>query len=135
MDLRRTELWRKSPIWERKIVSTDLCVYLIFISLIADEPQRCHPACGSEGYSHPSPVHTLRIFIAIQVHSALTTRQGMVEFYFLTLSRFLLRTPEQKPCFEENRTHDFRTSRCAGYILDHSGNEGYERDEPRETSV
>ena len=25
----------------------------------------------------------------------------------------------------KNRTHDFRTSRCAGYLLDHSGDEGY----------
>ena len=24
----------------------------------------------------------------------------------------------------KNRTHDFRTSRCAGYLLDHSGDEG-----------
>ena len=25
---------------------------------------------------------------------------------------------------DKNRTHDFRTSMCAGYLLDHSGDEG-----------
>ena len=41
------------------------------------------------------------------------TRQLMVEFYLLTFSRFPPRPPEYKSCFEKNRTHDFRTSRCA----------------------
>ena len=30
-----------------------------------------------------------------------------------------------KSYFGKNQTHDFRTSRCAGYLLDHSGDEGY----------
>ena len=45
----------------------------------------------------------------------------MVEFYFLTFPRFPLRKKEHKSYFGKNRTHDFRTSRCAGYLLDHSG--------------
>ena len=47
----------------------------------------------------------------------------MVEFYLLTFPRFPLRKKEHKSCFDENRTHDFRTtSRCAGYLLeDHPG--------------
>ena len=57
--------------------------------------------------------------------STLTTRQPIVEFYLLTFSRFPLRKKKQKFCFDENRTHDFRTSRCAGYLLDHSGDEGW----------
>ena len=57
--------------------------------------------------------------------STLTTRQPiMVEFYLLTFPRFLLRKKEHKSYFGKNRTHDFRTSRCAGYLLDHSGDEG-----------
>ena len=28
---------------------------------------------------------------------------------------------------DNNRTHDFRSSRCAGYLLDHSGDEGWNR--------
>ena len=46
------------------------------------------------------------------------------EFYLLTFSRFPLRKKEHKSDFGKNRTHDFRTSRCAGYLLDHSSDEG-----------
>ena len=54
--------------------------------------------------------------------STLTTRQPMVEFYLLTFPRFTLQKKEHKSYFGKNRTHDFRTSRCAGYLLlvDHS---------------
>ena len=48
----------------------------------------------------------------------------MVEFYLLTFSRFPLRKKKHKCCFGKNRTRDFRTSRCADYLLDHSGDEG-----------
>ena len=48
----------------------------------------------------------------------------MVEFYLLTFPRFPLRKKEHQSYFGKNRTHDFRTSRCAGYLLDHSGDEG-----------
>ena len=47
----------------------------------------------------------------------------MVEFYLLTFPRFPLRKKEYKSYFGKNRTHDFRTSRCAAYLLDHSGDE------------
>ena len=57
--------------------------------------------------------------------STLTTRQPMVEFYLLTFPRFPLRKKEHKPCFGKNRTHDFRTSRYAGYLLDNSGGKQY----------
>ena len=53
----------------------------------------------------------------------LTTRQTMVEFYLLTFPRFPLRKKKHKSYFGKNRTHDFRTSRCAAYLLDHSGDE------------
>ena len=45
----------------------------------------------------------------------------MVEFYLLTFPRFPLRKKEHKSYVGKNRTHDFRTSRCAAYLLDHSG--------------
>ena len=48
-----------------------------------------------------------------------TTRQPMVEFYLLTFPRFPLRKKKHKSSFDKNRTHDFRTSRRAGYLLDH----------------
>ena len=44
----------------------------------------------------------------------------MVEFYLLTFPRFPLRKKEHKSYFGKNRTHDFRTSRCAAYLLDHT---------------
>ena len=47
----------------------------------------------------------------------------MVEFYLLTFPRFPLRKKEHKSYFGKNRTHDLRTSRCVGYILDHSDDE------------
>ena len=47
----------------------------------------------------------------------------MVGFYLLTFPRFPLRMKEHKSYFGKNRTHDFRTSRCAAYLLDHSGDE------------
>ena len=73
---------------------------------------------------HPiSPRFTpscLTIFLSRCKFSTLTTRQPMVEFYLLTFPRFPLRKKEHKSYFGENRTLDFRTSRCAGYLLDHS---------------
>ena len=45
----------------------------------------------------------------------------MVEFYLLAFPRFSLQKKEHKFYFLKNRAPDFRTSRCAGYLLDHSG--------------
>ena len=71
-----------------------------------------------------SPRFTPYNFLSRCKFSTLTTRQLMVEFYLLTFPRFPLRKKEHKSYFGKNRTHDFRTSRCAGYLLDHSGDEG-----------
>ena len=71
-----------------------------------------------------SPRFTPYDFLSRCKFSTLTTRQPMVEFYLLTFPRFPLRKKEHKSYFGKNRTHDFRTSRCAGYLLDHSGDEG-----------
>ena len=70
-----------------------------------------------------SPRFTPYDFLSLCKFSTLTTRQPMVEFYLLTFPRFPLRKKEHKSYFAKNRTHDFRTSRCAGYLLDHSGDE------------
>ena len=70
-----------------------------------------------------SPRFTPYNFLSRCEFSTLTTRQPMVEFYLLTFPRFPLRKKEHKSYFGKNRTHDFRTSRCAGYLLDHSGDE------------
>ena len=72
-----------------------------------------------------SPRFTPYNFLSRCRFSTLTTRQPMVELYLLTFPRFPLRKKEHKFCFGKNRTHDFRTtSRCEGYLLDHSGDEG-----------
>ena len=72
-----------------------------------------------------SPRFTPYDFLLRCKFSNLTTRQPMVELYLLTFPRFLLRKKKDKFYFGKNRTHDFRTtSRCADYLLDHSGDEG-----------
>ena len=72
-----------------------------------------------------SPRFTPYDFLSRCKFSTLATRQPMVELYLLTFPRFALRKKEHKSYFGKNRTHDFRTSRCAGYLLlvDHSGDE------------
>ena len=64
------------------------------------------------------------VLIAMQVqHSYNSSTNG----YLLTFPRFPLRKKEHKSYFGKDRTHDFRTSRCAAYLLliDHSGDEQY----------
>ena len=82
------------------------------------------PSCLWSQRIFPSlPGSRLTIFLSRCKFSTLTTRQLMVEFYLLTFPRFPLRKKEHKSYFGKNRTHDFRTSRCAAYLLDHSGDE------------
>ena len=70
-----------------------------------------------------SPRFTPYKFLLRCKFSTLTTRQLMVEFYLLTFPRFPLRKKEHKSYFGKSRTHDFRASRCACYLLDHSGDD------------
>ena len=84
------------------------------------------PSCLWSQRIFPSlPGSRLTFFLSRCKFSTLTTRQPMVEFYLLTFPRFPLRKKEHKSYFGKNRTHDFRTSRCAAYLLDHSGDERY----------
>ena len=76
------------------------------------------PSCLWSQRIFPSlPGSRLTIFLSRCKFSTLTTRQPMVEFYLLTFPRFPLRKKEHKFYFGKNRTHDFRTSMCAGYLL------------------
>ena len=75
-----------------------------------------------------SPRFTPYDLLSRCMFSNLTTRQTMVEFYLLYSHVPMLsitKVKEHKSCFGKNRTHDFRTSRCADYLLDHSGDEGW----------
>ena len=92
-----------------------------FISLIADGPHHYHPACGHKGSSHLSPVHALQFFYRDASSALLQLVNQWLNFYLLTFPRFPLRKKEHKSYFGRNRTHDFCTSRCAAYLLDHSG--------------
>ena len=86
------------------------------------------PSCLWSQRIFPSlPGSRLTIFLSRCKFSTLTTRQPMVEFYLLTFPRFPLRKKEHKSYFGKNRTHDFRTinSRCAAYLLDHSGDDSF----------
>ena len=65
-----------------------------------------------------SPRFTPYDFLSRCKFSTLRTRQPMIDFYLLTFPRFPLRKKEHKSYFGKNRTHDFRTSRCAVYLLD-----------------
>ena len=88
------------------------------------------PSCLWSLRIFPSlPGSRLPLFLSRCKFSTLTTRQPMVEFYLLTFPRFPLRKKKHKSYFGKNRTHDLRTSRCAGYLLliDHSGDEGSPR--------
>ena len=71
--------------------------FLFFMSLIVDGPQRYHPAT----------LWSLRTFPSLP-------GSRLTYFYRDASSTF---------CFDKNRTHDVRTSRCAGYLVDHSGDE------------
>ena len=85
--------------------------------------------------SLPSCLWSLRIFPSLpgsrltifyrDASSALLqlVNQWLSFTYLPTFPRFPLRKKEHKSYFDKNRTHDFRTSRCAGYLLDHSGDE------------
>ena len=73
-----------------------------------------------------SPRFTPCTFLSRCKFSNLTTRQPMVEFFLLTFPRFPLRKKAFKSYKDKNRTHDFRTSRRADYLLDYSGDEPWE---------
>ena len=102
----------------RSSTGTPIFLFSSLISLIPDGPHHYHPACGHKRSSHLSPVHALQFSIAMHKFSTLTTHHSMVEFYLLTFPRFPLRKKEHKHYSGKNRTHDFRPSRCAGYLLD-----------------
>ena len=78
-----------------------------------------------------SPRFTPYNFLSQCKFSTLTARQPMVEFYLLTFPRFPLRKKEHKTYFGKNRTHDFRASRGADDLLDHSGDDAHKKHLPQ----
>ena len=102
--------------------------FFFFFHLTCSRWTSSLPSCLWSQRIFPSlPGSRLTFFLSRCKFSTLTTRQPMVEFYLLTFPRFPLRKKEHKSYFGKNRTHDFRTSRCAVYLLDHSGDERLRR--------
>ena len=118
---RRSELSHLSEVRSRQS-TTYLFFFLFFFHLTDSQWTSSLPSCLWSQRIFPSlPGSRLTIFLSRCKFSTLTTRQPMVEFYLLTFPCFPLRKKEHKSYFGENRTNDFRTSRCAAYLLDHSG--------------
>ena len=108
-----------------ELVLVHFFLFLFLFNLTYSRWTSSLPSCLWSLRVFPSlPGSRLTIFLSRCKFSTLTTRQLMVEFYLLTFPHFPLRKKEHKSYFGKNRTHDFRTSRCAGYLLDHSGDEG-----------
>ena len=98
--------------------------FLFFFHLTYSRWTSLLPSClWSQRIFSSLPGSRLTFFLSRCKFSTLTTHQPMVEFYLLTFPRFPLRKKEHKSYFGKNRTHDFRTSRCAAYLLDHSGDD------------
>ena len=116
--LPRSQIRRMSKELEHQL----LFFLFIFFHLTYSRWTSSLPSCLWSQRIFPSlPGSRLTFFLSRCKFSTLTTRQPMVEFYLLTFPRFPLRKKEHKSYFGNNRTHDFRTSRCAAYLLDHSG--------------
>ena len=91
--------------------------------LIADGPQRYHPDCGHLRIFPSLPGSRLTIFYHDVSSALLQLVDQWLDFYLLTFPRFPLWKKEHKFWFDKNRTRDFRTCRCAGYLLDHLSDE------------
>ena len=90
---------------------------------MADGPHHYHPACGHKGSSHLSPVHALQLFYRDASSALLQLVNQWLNFTYSRSHAFRYERKNTNPTFGKNRTHDFRTSRCAAYLLDHSGDE------------
>ena len=109
---------------QRVAPQVTLFFLLFFFHLTYSRWTSSLPSCLWSQRIFPSlPGSRLTISLSRYMFSTLTTRQPMVELYLLTFPRFPLRKKEHKSYFGTNRTHDFRTSRCAAYLLDHSGDD------------
>ena len=115
-----------NPFWStlRRGQPSTCYFFFFFFHLTYSRWTSSLPSCLWSQRIFPSlPGSRLTTFLSRCKFSTLITRQPMVEFYLLTFPRFPLRKKEHKSYFGKNRTHDFRTSRCAAYLLDHSGDE------------
>ena len=96
-------------------------LFLLFFNLTYSRWTSSLPSCLWSQRIFPSlPGSRLTIFfIAMQVQRSYnsSTNGSILLTHVPTLS---VTKKKHKSNFGKNRTHDFRTSRCAGYLLDHS---------------
>ena len=119
-----SDLFRSLGVYRRPIVFPPIFFFFFFFffNLTYSRWTSSLPSCLWSQRIFPSlPGSRLTFFLSRCKFSTLTTRQPMVEFYLFAFPRFPLRKKEHKSYKGKNRTHDFRTSRYAGYPLDHSG--------------
>ena len=117
--MRRLLMLEEHKVWKRETFFASF-----FFNLTYSQWTSLLPSCLWSQRIFPFlPGSRLTFFLSRCKFSTLTTRQPMVELYLLTFPRLTLQKKEHKFYFGKNRTHDFRTSRCAGYLLDHSGDE------------
>ena len=99
--------------------------FFSLISLIGEGPLHYHIACGHKGSSHLSPVHALQFFIAMQVqHSSYNSSTNQwLNFTYSRSHAFRYERKNTNPTLlvRIELTTSALTSRCAGYLLDHSG--------------
>ena len=93
--------------------------FFSFISLIADGPHITFLPVARKDLPI-SPRFTLyNFFIAMQVqHSYNSSTNGWI--LLTRVPTFSVTKERTQIILGKNRTHDFRTSRCAAYLLDHS---------------
>ena len=87
------------------------------ISLIADGPHHYHPTCGHRGSSHLSRVHALQCFYRDASLALLQFVNQWLDFTYSRSHAFRYKKKKHKSYYGKNRTHDFSTSRDAGYLL------------------
>ena len=60
--------------------------------------------------------------LSLYKFSTLQLVNQLLDFTYLRAHAFGCGRQNKNPA-DKNRTHDFRTSRCAGYLLNHSGDD------------
>ena len=100
-----------------------LGIFILFFYLTYSRWTSSLPFCLWSQRIFPSlPGSRLPIFYRDASSALLQLVNQWLNFTY-SRSHAPLRKKEHKSYFGKNRTHDFRTSRCAGYLLDHSGDE------------
>ena len=100
--------------------------YIFFFNLTCSRWTSALPSCPWSLRIFPSlPGSRLTNFYRDASSALLQLVTQWLHFYLFTFPRFPLRKKEHKSYqYGKNRSHDFCTSKCAGYLLEHSVEEG-----------